>query len=140
MYSVGERMRRRLAAAGVEVRFKFDHFALEDAVSDALAWICREATTNVLKHSNARRAWLELAGKSGGAVLRIRDDGVGISTPELPDQELHMGLHVMRERAEEVGGVVKISSPDGRGVRVECRVPRPVVAGRKPARRRTSSV
>jgi two-component system nitrate/nitrite sensor histidine kinase NarX len=123
VYSVGERMHRRLAAAGVQVRFNFDRLPLEDAVSDTLAWVCREATTNVLKHSHARRVWMELRCDDGYALLRIRDDGVGITPAKPAEQQLHIGLQVMRERAEDVGGGVKISSSAARGVRVDCRVP-----------------
>lgn len=123
VYSVGRRMHRRLLAAGVDVSFAFDSLALGPTVSDALACICREATTNVLKHSNARRAWLDLHEVSRGALLSIRDDGVGIAPSRTSERQLHIGLEVMRERAEDVGGELKISCTQGKGVRVECLVP-----------------
>ncbi len=123
VYSVGERMQRRLCAAGVEVSFNFDRLALDGTVSDTLAWICREATTNILKHSHARRAWLELRAEDGAALLHIRDDGVGIALPHPTSGDMHIGLKVMDERAKEVGGGLKLSSGPGRGVQIECRVP-----------------
>jgi signal transduction histidine kinase len=124
VYAVGGRLQRRLLAAGVGVDFRFDKLPLAPAVSDALAWICREATTNILKHSNARRVELQLTGDADTTVLTVRDDGVGISGPgRSADRDLHIGLEVMRERAEEVGGELTISTMDHGGVCVQCRVP-----------------
>lgn len=126
VYAVGARMHRRLVTAGVNAVIDFDRLPLASTVSDALAWICREATTNVLKHSNASRAWVELHAVRDGALLSVRDDGVGMAPSRPSERQPHIGLEVMRERAEEVGGELRISSIAGDGVRVECRVPLPV--------------
>jgi signal transduction histidine kinase len=124
IYEVGARMRRRLAAAGVEAELHFDHLVLEPATSDALSWICREAATNVLKHSNARSARLELHTEEDGAVLTVADDGVGIE-PDLGRSSpgLHIGLQVMRERAAQVDGELSVQPGEHAGARVRCRVP-----------------
>jgi len=124
IYEVGARMRRRLSAAGVDAELQFDHVALEPATSDALSWICREAATNVLKHSNARSATLDLHAEDGSAVLTIADDGVGIA-PEARQSArgLHIGLQVMRERAAQVDGELSVLPGPRTGVRVRCRVP-----------------
>jgi signal transduction histidine kinase len=124
VYEVGARMRRRLAAAGVDAELHFDHLVLEPATSDALSWICREAATNVLKHSNARSARLELHAENGSAVLTVADDGVGIGPEPLsPSHGLHIGLQVMRERAAQVDGELTILPGPQDGARVRCRVP-----------------
>ena len=127
IYEVGARMRRRLSAAGVDAELHFDHVALEPVTSDALSWICREAATNVLKHSNARSATLDLHAEDGSAVLTIADDGVGIAPEARPSARgLHIGLQVMRERAAQVDGELSVLSGPGTGARVRCRVPIPL--------------
>jgi signal transduction histidine kinase len=124
VYVGAARMRRRLLAAGVEVDMRFDDLPLAPAISDTLAWICREATTNILKHSNARHAVLELRREGGDVILTVNDDGVGILPRWRADKTaLHIGLDIMRERAEEAGGELRISSDQDAGAEVQCRVP-----------------
>jgi two-component system nitrate/nitrite sensor histidine kinase NarX len=124
IYEVGERMRRRLLAAGVAADLQFDELTLEPAKSDALAWICREATSNVLKHSDAHNVRLLLSRDGSHAILRIEDDGIGMdgSNPAT-GTSLHIGVEVMGERAAEVGGQLRIVSSRPLGACVECRVP-----------------
>lgn len=124
IYEVGDRMRRRLVAAGVDVELEFDEIALEPAKSDALAWICREATSNVLTHSKARHVSLSLRGEGSEVIFRIEDDGVGMgASPRATGASLHIGLDVMRERAADVGGALRILSSRRPGACIECRVP-----------------
>jgi two-component system, NarL family, nitrate/nitrite sensor histidine kinase NarX len=125
VYEVGDRMRRRLIAAGVWADVRFDQLTLEPSKSDVLAWICREATTNVLKHSDAQNVKLLLIRQGSDAILRIEDDGVGMDgvISRSPGTSLHIGLEVMGERASEVGGQLRVLSSHGLGTCVECRVP-----------------
>jgi signal transduction histidine kinase len=124
IYEVGARMRRRLAAAGVDAELHFDHLVLEPVTSDALSWICREAATNVLKHSNARAATLSLRAEGDHAVLTVADDGVGIGpAPGGATPGVHIGLQVMHERAAQVDGELSLLPGEQAGARVRCRVP-----------------
>lgn len=124
VYAVGARMQRRLKAAGVATEMSFDPLELRPKISDALAWICREATANVLKHSHARNASLELQKIADAVVLRVSDDGVGLARgSESAQEDMHIGFQVMRERAEELDGVLEITPSHGGGVCIECRLP-----------------
>ena len=59
-------------------------------------------------------------------ALRIRDDGKGFDTGLATVADgLHWGLRTMRERAEQIGGTLQISSADGHGTVVEVIVPIP---------------
>src|SRR5262249_56930858 len=93
--------------------------------SDALAWICRESTNNVLKHSSAKRVEISLRAEGESAVLRIADDGVGFEDGDLSARSdtLRIGLEVMEERAFAVGGPLVVESPKQKGARVECPAP-----------------
>lgn len=71
---------RVLAAAGVEARVDADPAAtarLHDAGRGLLGLVVREATTNILRHSAARCASIELTADGDGARLRITNDGAG---------------------------------------------------------------
>jgi signal transduction histidine kinase len=53
----------------------------------------------------------------GVLSLSVRDDGVGGADPD------GSGLTGLRERAEALGGTLKLTSPPGRGTSVEVRLP-----------------
>ncbi|WP_459805185.1 sensor histidine kinase [Herbidospora sp. RD11066] len=48
---------------------------IDEVTGDALAWIVREAATNVVRHSGARNCLIELDDKDGRVGLLIRNDG-----------------------------------------------------------------
>ena len=57
--------------------------------------------------------------RNGAYVLEITDDGVG-----LPDsRHVGVGLHSMRERAEELGGTFVIEAAPGGGTRIYACLP-----------------
>jgi signal transduction histidine kinase len=52
-------------------------------------------------------------------VVAVRDDGVGIPA----DVEPGVGLASMRERADELGGTIRVLAPEGEGTTVIARLP-----------------
>jgi PAS domain S-box-containing protein len=84
--------------------------------------IAQEALMNVSKHAGATRIDVLLEGRSDGVVLRVRDDGSGFSRGAVT-RAGHLGIPAMRERAEMIGGRVRIESVPGRGTTVEAWLP-----------------
>jgi len=103
------------AAAGDAIEFTFDRPErvppLPAAVEVAAYRIAQEALTNVIRHSGARRCTLRLAVTGGEVRLEVTDDGAGIA----PGAPAGVGLHSMRERAEELGGRLEVGSAEGGG-------------------------
>ena len=110
-----------LETDGVAFDYRFDAGfagnALPAGVEVALAMTVREAATNIQRHARAQRAEASFGMEGGDAVLRIVDDGRGGSI--VPGN----GLCGMRERLEGVHGSLRIDAGNGRGTRVEARVP-----------------
>lgn len=81
--------------------------------------IAQEATTNALKHAQARRIVVTADFAAPAKVLRIEDDGVGFD----PGAETGRGsgLSLMRYRAAMIGGTLAIVSQPGAGTRIACR-------------------
>jgi signal transduction histidine kinase len=98
--------------------------AFEAQVEVQLLRIVQEALTNVRKHAGARRVRVAFAVEAGRATVTVEDDGRGFD-PGTHDDGLgeHVGLRVMRERAEGVGGTVRVDSAPGRGTCVTVDVP-----------------
>lgn len=68
----------------------------------------QEALTNVLRHSQARKASVSLAIANGQISLKILDDGKGIGQAINPSHTVGVGLGGMRQRAREFGGELRV--------------------------------
>jgi signal transduction histidine kinase len=105
--------------AGVQIELDLaEGVEAPDSVHDALARIVREAITNAARHGGARAVAVRLRADDG-VSLTIEDDGSG-----LPADTSHgFGLLSMRERADGLGGTLRVSPGRERGVRVEVQLP-----------------
>jgi signal transduction histidine kinase len=84
--------------------------------------ICREALTNAWKHSRARSVRVILDEVNGGIRALVEDDGAGFGEAA-PPSSAHLGLAIMRERAELAGGWLLVTSGPGAGTTVDCWIP-----------------
>ena len=82
---------------------------------DTLFRVAQEALANVARHSQARHVRVELAHQWDEIALIIEDDGAGFDMGRV---EKGVGLDSMRERLEETGGHLEISSEKDRGTKV----------------------
>jgi signal transduction histidine kinase len=79
--------------------------------------ILQEAIGNALKHSGGSRILVRLAASDHGLVAAVRDNGAGFDPAAAPAQR-HLGLVSMRERAEAIGGELRLESAPGAGTTV----------------------
>lgn len=86
--------------------------------------IAQEALRNVVKHSGARRARVELSGDEGWVSLRIADEGSGFDSGTLRGKG-GLGLVSMRERLLLIGGSITIDSRPSVGTRIDVHAPIP---------------
>lgn len=85
-------------------------------VKRALYRIAQEALNNVVKYAEATEATVALRGDPGGLTLTIRDNGIGFDVEQVSSG--HLGLRIMRERAEEIGARLEIRSEYQHGTEV----------------------
>lgn len=98
--------------------------AVPNDVALCLYRIVQEALRNVIKHSGARKARVELTRTREGLVLRVRDWGVGFDVAAVKG-ERGLGLISMGERLRLVGGQIAVESSEARGTQIEVLVPLP---------------
>ena len=85
--------------------------------------IVEEALDNVVKHSHATRAKIELCSREDGNIsLAITDDGCGFETTRVSS---FFGLLAMRDYAETLGGSCQITSVPEQFTRVNAILPDP---------------
>jgi len=111
-------------AAGPPVRVQVDvESEPSPIVARALVRVAHEALTNVRKHARATSVAVRLEQDAGEYVLRVVDDGSGMSDDADRRGLSHRGLRGMVERVESVGGTLVVTDRSGGGVVVEARVP-----------------
>jgi PAS domain S-box-containing protein len=93
---------------------------LPPAWQENLLRIGQEVLSNTLKYAHARNFRARLISNSKELRLELRDDGDGFRVKERHDG---IGLTGMRERAEEMGGALKIVSSQGKGTTVTAILP-----------------
>lgn len=84
----------------------------------ALLRCTQEIVTNAARHSRASNLWIDIQQHDGIIEVSARDDGQGSVA-----LVLGTGLRGMRERLEEIGGHLELSTAAGAGFTVRARLP-----------------
>jgi signal transduction histidine kinase/ligand-binding sensor domain-containing protein len=104
----------------VQIEGEYSHGCTSSAmppdVKVALYRIAQEALNNVAKHSGAGQATVRLCCGPERVALHVTDDGRGFDVDAIPPD--HLGVGIMRERAEAIGATLTIESEIGQGTEV----------------------
>jgi two-component system sensor histidine kinase UhpB len=118
--------KHNLEVAGIQVQLEInDKFGrLPAAVENALFRIAQEAITNIIRHSNARCARVQLTRENSNVKLTVQDDGRGFdpsSIERASGASPRWGLFGIQERVAVLGGKFTVESHVGQGtmLRVE---------------------
>ncbi len=87
-------------------------------VADHVVAVLSEALTNIGRHAHADRADVALVTDGREVRLTVSDNGVGI-----PAEGRRSGLANMAERAQQLGGELTVTTPEGGGSTLMWRVP-----------------
>jgi ligand-binding sensor domain-containing protein/signal transduction histidine kinase len=97
---------------------------LTPLVGDNLLRIGQEAINNAVKHGEPQRIFVNLVFDTRRVQLRVRDDGRGFDNHvDVNGRTGHFGLIGMRERAQQIGGTLSITSGNGSGTEIVVDVP-----------------
>jgi signal transduction histidine kinase len=88
------------------------------AVRPQILATVRESLSNVVRHAQASTATVEIMVDGGKVTARISDDGVGMGSGDR-----RSGLRNLTDRAEALGGTVRITSNEPHGTVVELEAP-----------------
>jgi signal transduction histidine kinase/ligand-binding sensor domain-containing protein len=115
-------------SAGNDVQFAFEQTGerrrLSSNVEHQLLRIGQEAMLNAARHSGATRITMHVRYEPDRVALTVADNGRGFDMSRGPEGTTdHYGLTTMRERAEQAGGNLTITSTAGTGTTVEAVVP-----------------
>jgi signal transduction histidine kinase len=106
--------------AGTSLRADFqlegEPHELQPAVEENLLHIGQEALSNALKHARATKFQARLSFDSDAVRLELRDNGKGFVVDCANGGGI--GLIGMRERAEQIGATLAVTSKPGRGTKI----------------------
>ena len=112
---------------GISVDFAEDRIAVDISkeIELCLFRIAQEALGNIVKHSEAKHAWVALSADRNALRLHVRDHGRGFDLGAT-NRAAGIGLVGMSERLRLVGGKLSIKSQVSRGTELVAEVPLPV--------------
>jgi two-component system nitrate/nitrite sensor histidine kinase NarX len=123
--AIGTLVERFEKQTGIAVYFQNEvtEPILSPAVEVQVLHIVQEALSNIRKHSQANNVRVLIrSDENGNYYVLVEDDGQGIQGH---DEEAgpgeHVGLSIMKERAERISGTFSIETEPGEGTRVELR-------------------
>lgn len=79
--------------------------------------VVQEALNNIVKHAQARQAFISLRCNESGMTLQVLDDGSGFDPAAVGPG--HFGLQIMNERAQAVGAALIIDTQPGEGTEIQ---------------------
>ncbi len=88
------------------------------AVAQVALRAVQEIVTNTVRHAGAKNLWLRMALRESQLEIEARDDGGGATAVQFGN-----GLRGLRERVEDVGGRLDVSSAPGSGFTVHVSLP-----------------
>ncbi|MCE7793488.1 sensor histidine kinase [Salipaludibacillus sp. CUR1] len=106
----------------LSIEAKLEDLTLDKGVEDHLFRILQESISNTLRHARAGLLQVMLIARDDNVILRITDDGQGFNVQEARNHGSY-GIQNMYERAEELGGTMKVVSIENEGTRLEVKVP-----------------
>jgi PAS domain S-box-containing protein len=106
---------RARTRAAVSLKVKGDRILPQD-VTLALHRIAQESLYNIGKHAEASQVVIDLSCDVESTKLCIQDDGRGFDPEAIPAG--HLGIGIMRERAQSIGATFQIDSKPGDGTLV----------------------
>ena len=116
----------------LEIRNSAQNLNLTDEQEVQVFHIVQEALANIAKHSMARHAVVAIEKSPQRLEFLIEDDGLGMTEPFVStivttasalEPSRHLGLEIMRGRAQRLGGSIEMERNEGGGTRVRLVVP-----------------
>ncbi|HEX8281234.1 MAG TPA: PAS domain-containing sensor histidine kinase, partial [Chthoniobacterales bacterium] len=93
----------------------------DDTVALHLYRVAQEAVKNAVKHSAGKNVLITLDQNREHICVTVEDDGKGFSTKR---RSKGLGIHLMRYRANVLGGELKITRRKRCGMEITCVIPR----------------
>ena len=102
----------------IRIKFSSENISeqLDDRYKTYLYRITQEALNNIIKHSKATEAVIELKATGDSIFLNIFDNGIGFNPENVPING--KGIHNINERVNLLHGTIRYETKPGRGTKI----------------------
>jgi NarL family two-component system sensor histidine kinase YdfH len=97
---------------------------LPEPASEQVLGVVREGLTNIARHAQAHRVWIQTREDQDRLTIEVGDDGVGFDLASVQNQSGHYGLLGLRERARLLGGEIEVHSIPEKGTTLSFSLPK----------------
>lgn len=111
-----------LQRLGIKIDADLESVPMTPAAELAALRIAQEGLANAIKHADATTIRLSMHSRGRLAEITVSDDGRGFD-PGANGADHGLGLRLMRERVEELGGSLTVGSQPGAGTVVTATLP-----------------
>ncbi len=105
-----------------------DNIHVDSKMSIVAFRIIQESLNNIVKHSHATAVNIELQDVSNFIVVKIKDNGIGITKEKVNESERY-GIQGMYERVNFCGGAISLFSEPDKGTIVFFKIPKLEIEG-----------
>jgi signal transduction histidine kinase len=136
--ALAELCRAYEARLGIPVHAELEEVTLDPPAEHAVLRVIQEALGNAVRHAAPSAIHVRAVAVEDAIGIEVRDDGCGFDPGEIADRH-GMGLTLMRERIEELGGRFAVTTAPGAGTAIHARLPastgttREAVGAREPS-------
>ena len=95
---------------------------LENSLEITIFRIIQELITNIIKHSRATQATINLTNHNDSLNIMIEDNGIGFNTSKISKNN-GMGIHSIEKRVEHLEGEITIESQPNNGTTIIIDIP-----------------
>lgn len=107
-----------------ELILNIDDVSCENEITfSCLCRVIQEGLNNIVKHANAKKIVFSCKVLNSVCFVDLDDDGQGFDIEDGLKADKHFGLSLIRERIEELNGIVNISSVRGEGTKIHIEIP-----------------
>ncbi|MBW7572390.1 sensor histidine kinase [Caproiciproducens faecalis] len=111
-------------AVKLKIPVEFNGGTISPNVRIQILSIVKEALNNIRKHAEAKNVEILISLEQKKLCVIVKDDGKGFYALHSSDSsKTKFGLTIMRERAAEIGGTLKIESAPGKGCAITLNAP-----------------
>lgn len=109
------------------INFQFYHtlndVKLTSPIEHNIYRITQEISHNIIRHSGAKAATLQIIFDDDKLIYTFEDDGNGMKKPDFIDEHEGMGFKNMRNRIRSLGGSFEVESEEGKGTLIYLEIP-----------------
>ncbi len=113
----------KLHPARLRVRVRLPDEQLSRPAEEVIYRVTQECLHNIARHSRATAVNLDLHAADKNIELSVTDNGAGFSADRVGGKMNSFGLTGMRERAELLGGTLRVLTKPGQGTRIRLQLP-----------------